>query len=168
MIQNSQMLKHVANLIEHLTAHKLDYLASYPSVVKSQREDGSLDIQPDDTRFPQLNARIRYGVPGVTAKVSAGGRVLLQFEGGNPKLPVACIWESSAVTEISIAGATVKLGNSAGEPVAIASKQEAFNSAVVTWLGTHVHVVSGTAAKMSETPTPTAPSTKSASVLVPS
>lgn len=141
MIQNSQMLKPIAQLIEHMTAHKLDYLASYPSVVKKQREDGSLDIQPDDTRFPELNARIRYGIPGVTAKVPPGGRVLLQFEGGNPKLPVACIWESSSVTELKIKAGNIDIGNIAADQVALASKVDAALVEIATWASSHTHTL---------------------------
>lgn len=139
MIQNSQMLKPIAQLIEHMTAHKLDYLASYPAVVKKQRTDGSLDIQPDDTRFPELNARIRYGVPGVTAKVAPGGRVLLQFEGGNPKLPVACIWESSSVTKLEIKAGSIDIGNIAADQVALASKVDTALAAIAVWANTHIH-----------------------------
>jgi hypothetical protein len=85
-------------IIERIVGERLDYLALYPARVVSQSIiDGSLDVQPDDTRLPPMqNVPIRYGVPGVRAEVSAGAQVLIGFEQGNPSRPVATLWDLTA------------------------------------------------------------------------
>ncbi len=85
----------------------IDYLALYPARVIAQNLDGTLELQPDDSRMPGMSSvPIRYGVPGVTAKVSSGARVLLGFAAGDPSKPVAELWESATVTEINLGAAT--------------------------------------------------------------
>jgi hypothetical protein len=49
---------------------------------------------------------IRYGIPGVVAKVAAGGRVLVGFENGDPSRPVAELWDNASLVELSFAGGT--------------------------------------------------------------
>src|SRR5947199_8556008 len=81
----------------------MDYLASYPATAVTQNGDGTLEIQPDDSRLPSLSSvPIRYGVPGVSAQIANGGRVLLAFAGGDPAKPIATVWESSSVLSLAV------------------------------------------------------------------
>jgi hypothetical protein len=98
----------------------IDYSRWYPARVISQHADGSLELYPDDervrgnglTRVPLL-----HGIPGVSVKVAAGGRVRLFFEAGDPKLPAAALWpDGSSVVEVSIGGSG---------PIALAALVEA-------------------------------------------
>jgi hypothetical protein len=86
---------------------RLDHYAAYWARVVAQNADGTLELVPDDARIPgRSNVPIRYGVPGVTAKVAAGARVLLEFASGDPSKPFATVWESAVPTEIVVAGGT--------------------------------------------------------------
>lgn len=88
---------------------RVDYCALYPAKVVAQNADGTLELQPDDARFPGLSGiPLRLGLPGVSVKVSGGARVLLAFENGDPSRPTATLWEASGLTELIIT-ASVKV-----------------------------------------------------------
>ena len=98
----------------------VDYLAQYPAKVVTQNGDGSLELVPDDTRLPTYSAvPIRYGVPGVSAQVAPGARVLLGFAGADPQKPIAELWESASVVSLTVTGATVNLATGTGTIVNI-------------------------------------------------
>jgi hypothetical protein len=100
--EGDRLTRAVGAIVRHLTAH-LDYFALYPSKLVSQNSDRTLELKPDDNRLPGLSkVPIRFGIPGVTVKVASGARVLLGFEGGDPGAPVATLWESGSVTELTI------------------------------------------------------------------
>lgn len=81
----------------------VDFRAHYPSKVIGQNADGSLELQPDDTRLPTLSrVPLRLGIPGVTVKIAAGSRVLLFFEGGQPDGQAAALFQASTLQEITI------------------------------------------------------------------
>lgn len=109
------------SLFRQLVAKSLpaiDYLGSYPCRVVSQNGDGTLDLVADDARVPNSSkVKIRYGIPGVTVKVAGGAKVLLSFEGGDPERPVAALWESEGLKEITLK-ASVKVTVDAPEIVA--------------------------------------------------
>jgi hypothetical protein len=87
----------------------LDYKAMYPAKVVSQ-SGNQLELLPDDTRIPPLsNVPMRLGVPGITATVAPGSRVLLGWAAGDPQKPVATLWESSSVTSLNISATTITL-----------------------------------------------------------
>jgi len=95
----------IAALVRHHTAGSL-YLGQFPARVVAQNGDGSLELQPDDSRLPGMSkVPIRYGLPGVTVEVLAGARVAIEFEAGDPARPVATVWESGTVTKMVIASA---------------------------------------------------------------
>ncbi len=128
----------VARLIRSLTP--VDYYAWYPArVVKQNLDDLTLDVQPDDARVPGMErVPIRFGTPQTTAKVQAGARVLVGFAGGDPRLPVAGLWESATLDELNLGGGT--------EFVALATKVKTELSALrstlaalVTAYNAHVH-----------------------------
>lgn len=97
-----------------------DYHALYPARVVAQTPEGLLDVVPDDTRLAGItNVPIRYGIPCVAAKVRKDSRVLIGFEGGNPKKPVATLWDVASVEHIIIAPDKVYLGGNANaQPIA--------------------------------------------------
>jgi hypothetical protein len=102
-----RMLDALSRLVAALT-RRVDYLAHYPARVVQQRADGTLDLAPDDPRVPSCQAvPIRYGVPGLRAEVSAGARVTLTYEGGNPARPVATLWDTTTAT-IYVDGGTAR------------------------------------------------------------
>lgn len=115
----------VIRIVEARFGPRIDVLAAYPARVASQASDGTLDVVPDSPKVPPLTGvPIRYGVPGVSAKVAAGARVMIEFAGGDPRQPMATIWESAAVTEITITATKVKLGGDRpiarrGDPVTV-------------------------------------------------
>lgn len=105
---------------------RVDHLALYPARIVSQRPDGSLDVVPEDERIPPMTeVPIRYGIPGIAVKVTSG-RVLIGFEGGDPRYPVATLWDASALREIRITATTkvvldcpnVNIGDEDGAPIA--------------------------------------------------
>jgi hypothetical protein len=103
-------------IIERFTGNRIigprvDFLASYPATAVTQNGDGTLEIQPDDSRLPSLSSvPIRYGIPGVSAQIANGGRVLLAFAGGDPARPIATVWESASVLSLTVAASVIKLG----------------------------------------------------------
>ena len=116
----------LAAIIE-IVMRRVDYHACYVARVVAQTADGALEVIPDNTAIPPMTGvSIRYGIPGVSAKVKAGARVLVGFEGGDPSRPIATVWESAAVTELRITSETkvvvdcpsVELGAEGGAPLA--------------------------------------------------
>jgi len=100
----------VTRLVERLVGPRIDTLAAYPARVVSQAADGSLEVRPDSPRLPPMTGvPIRYGVPGVSAKVATGARVLIEFAGGDPQTPIATVWESAAVTELTVSATSIRL-----------------------------------------------------------
>lgn len=106
---------------------RTDYHAEYVARVVAQGGNGLLSVVPDDKRIPPMvDVPIRYGVPGISAKVESGARVLIGFEGGDRRRPIATVWESAALTELRITSTTkvvldcpdVELGDEGGAPVA--------------------------------------------------
>lgn len=89
-----------------------DYHAAYPARVVTQHGDGTLDVVPDGARLPPLSrVPIRYGIPGVAAKVRSGARVLVEFASGDPEKPIATVWESASLTEVTITADSVRLAD---------------------------------------------------------
>jgi len=98
--------------------------------VVQQRADGTLDVLLDDRRLPPLTS-VRYAVPvpGAQLSVPAGARVALAFAGGDPRYPVAQLYEPGSASRaaarvddtcsvdlytltapVGLAGATVLVG----------------------------------------------------------
>jgi hypothetical protein len=103
--ERGRLVDAVSRLVAALT-RRLDYQALYPSTVVTQREDGTLDLHPDDPRVPDCRGVPIRGLPGVRVTVPDGARVLLTYEGGSPARPVATLWEADAVTRITVNGGT--------------------------------------------------------------
>lgn len=102
----------LVSIVEAILGSRLDYRAAYPAKVAMQHADGTLDLVPDSDRVPACTkVPIRYGVPGVSAKVAVGARALLEFAEGDPSKPIATVWESASVTELTVRGTKVRLGD---------------------------------------------------------
>ena len=98
---------------------RLDYLALYPCKVLSQNGDGTLELQPEDSRLPGLSkVPIRIGVPGVDVKVEGGAKVLLGFAEGDPRVPFAALFDKDSLKEVTIT-ASAKVTVSAGSDVVV-------------------------------------------------
>lgn len=81
----------------------IDFLAAYPARVVKQNGDGSLELKPKSEKMPGMSRiPIRYGVPGVRAKVKAGSFVNVEFEHGDPSAPVATVWDRESVSELTV------------------------------------------------------------------
>lgn len=106
---------------------RMDYLAKYPATAVTQNGDGTLEIQPDDSRLPSLSSvPIRYGVPGVEARIANGGRVRLEFDAGDPARPIVTVWESASVTALTF--------NGGSQGVARTADAVAWTAAMNTWI----------------------------------
>jgi hypothetical protein len=114
---------------------RIDYLAGYRARVVSQAADGTLELQPDDTRLPGMTGvPIRYGVPGAKATITAGTYLWIQFEHGDPQRPVATHWESGSTTEVSLDSTAIKLGTAATRGIARQSDTVDQSAAMLTWM----------------------------------
>ena len=91
-------------IFDHFAA-RFEYLGKFHAKVASQNSDKTLELQLDDETMPGLTkVPIRYGVPGVTAKVPKGTRCDVEFEGGDPGAPVATGFEPGSLLELKIDG----------------------------------------------------------------
>lgn len=100
----------VRAMVERVVGQRLDLAVPYTARVVSQNADGTLELVPYSSKLPPLTrVPIRYGVPGVTANVAAGARVLVEFEEGQASRPVATVWDTASVTELVVSAALVKL-----------------------------------------------------------
>ena len=141
---NDRLKGGLERFVRAVVGPRIDYLAPYSAVVKAQSAiDGSLDLQPDDAKLPGMQGiPIDYGVPGISATVAVGARVLLQFVGGDPSKPRATLWESSSVTlltvtatNVVVAASSVKLGSSgATQPFVLGTAYSTHMTALATAL----------------------------------
>jgi hypothetical protein len=139
------------------------YLGQFTCQVVSQAGDGTLDLLPDDQRLRAQGLQsvpIRHGLPGVTVTVAPGARVLLGFDGGDPRQPYAALWHEGDVQSITVNASvsvivnapTVELGGS--QPVALAQLVDSRLTAMQAVIDTHVHT---SAAPASPTTAPVPP-----------
>lgn len=120
------LLAQVRSIVERIVGPRLDMRAPYIARVVTQHPDGSLDVVPDSDRVPPMTAvRIKYGVPGMTAKIRTGARVIIEFANGDPSQPYASVWESASVDELVLNGTIVKVAGGdrpiarEGDPVTV-------------------------------------------------
>lgn len=134
-----------------LIGPRVDYLGAYPCVAVTQNGDGTLELQPDDARLPPLSSvPIRYGVPGVSATVANGGRVMVEFAGADPAKPFASVWESASITALTLGGPGGMQGIGLG--VNLRAELDALWTAM--YAHTHVVATTGTATAQSGTAAP--------------
>lgn len=121
----SRILEGLARIVATLT-RRVDYLALYPCVVVSQRADGTLDLRAEDARLGAPAAIPYRTLRGLSVEVSAGARVLLGFEGGDPARPIALLWELGYASVLRVNDGTVGVARN-GDDVAA-------GAAMVTWM----------------------------------
>jgi hypothetical protein len=93
------------------------YLATYAATVQAQDVDGSLVVVPDDPRIgsadsPLRGVAFRLGIPGSLVTLSAGSRVRVRFEGGDPRKVYACDvdQDATATHALALVGDLVVIG----------------------------------------------------------
>lgn len=112
---------------------RIDAAACYWAKVIAQNADGTLELRPDSPKLPDLSkVPIRLGIPGTSVKVAAGARVVVEFADGDMTQPMATVWGTSSVTEIT-------LGGSPNQPATLATALRTELDAIWTALQTHVH-----------------------------
>jgi hypothetical protein len=100
--EGDRMRAALQKIVRQMT-RTMDFLAKVPAKVVSQNGDGSLELRPVEPRWPGLSRiPIRYGVPGVRAKVKPGSIVAVEFENGDPAKPVATVWADESVADLTI------------------------------------------------------------------
>jgi len=115
------------NILESLRAiidarlRRLDYHALYSSTVLAQNADGTLELQPDDARFGTGVSKvpIRLGIPGASVRVRAPSRVLLGFDNGDPRLPIATLWDTSSLDTLNLTAGVALNINATGGAVTV-------------------------------------------------
>jgi len=144
----STLLDDLRRLVTAFVGRRLDYLALYPARVVQQRDDGTLDLEPESSLVPSCQGvPIRHGLPGVTVTVAAGERVLLGYEGGDPSRPYAALWVAGSVTRITINGGNLRVAREGDDVV----RTDAF----AAWCAS----VTAKVNTLPGTPTPAAPAT---------
>lgn len=85
---------------------KLDLSAMYPCKVTRQTADlARADVLPDDDRIKGRGLQevlIRYGMPGVKAKLTNHARVLLGWEAADPARPFLSLWGHGGIQYIAV------------------------------------------------------------------
>lgn len=112
------------SLVQGVTA-RYDYHGAYRCKVIAQNDDGTLELKPEGSRMPPTSrVPIRHGIPGVDVTVNDGAMVLLEFEDGDPRHPIATLWDTASVKaitvtakEVHVNAETVELGKG-GRPIA--------------------------------------------------
>lgn len=88
---------------------RVDYYALYPATVVTQDgAGGPLDLRPDSEAIAPPQAVPLRTLPGVKLTIPAGTRVLLGYEGGDPRRPYAALAEFADVTRLAVNGSTTK------------------------------------------------------------
>lgn len=88
---------------------RVDYHALYPAtVVRQDGAGGPLDLRPDTDAIAPPQAVPLRTLPGVKLTIPAGTRVLLGYEGGDPRRPYAGLAEFADVTRLAVNGATTR------------------------------------------------------------
>ena len=104
---NSDRLKGSLEAFVRIVLTRIDALAWYPAKVVTQHADQTLDVKPDEKRLPSMShVPLRYALPGLSVKVQGGARVLVGFEGGDLRHPIATLWEGEGLQEIAFDGGT--------------------------------------------------------------
>lgn len=80
------------------------YAGVYRAIVVAQNGDGTLQLQPDDDRIAGAGldkVPMRHGLPGWVAKVQPGAVVRVGFEGNDPSIPYASLWDEGQGSKVT-------------------------------------------------------------------
>lgn len=84
---------------------RLDYSCFYSATVVAQNGDGSLELKSTNAKLPNLSrVAIRYGIPGITAKLNPGGNVIVGYENADPTRPFCLVWDAATLQSVSWMG----------------------------------------------------------------
>lgn len=94
----------IEQLIDRLTGWRR-FLAWYPSAVAAVRDDGTIDVIPDDATMRGNGTRVHMlsGTAGVYGLPRVGDRVLLFFAAGDPAQPRALATDARATEALALA-----------------------------------------------------------------
>jgi hypothetical protein len=141
---SGDLRKHLHAIIDARTA-RIDFLAVYPAKVVAQNADGTLELQPEDSRLAGFSkVPIRHGLPGCVVKVQAGATVVLGFENGDNCRPFASLWGPSALVELVLNGGVKHIALGEDVKAALDGLVAAFNG--------HTHGVTGAVTKTPDMP----------------
>jgi len=137
------LIEAIEAIVGRITA-RVDYHALYPARVLQQRADGTLDLVPDSMRVPSCQ-RVPYRtLRGLSVEVSAGARVLLGYEEGDPSKPYAALWELGDADVVRVNGGTSRVARDGEDVVA--------SAAMVAWMAAVVAKVNGGAGVVGAAP----------------
>lgn len=105
--EGGTLLAALERLLGRLT-RRVDYTALWPARVVAQRGDGTLDLVPDSPRVAPCQGVPYRTLRGLSVEVSAGARVLLGYEGGEPSRPYALAWEIGSATAVRVNGGSTR------------------------------------------------------------
>lgn len=126
----------------------VDYYAFYRATVVSQTGDGRyVDVRPDSPKIPGMSkVPLKLGLPGATAKFSGGAKVLVGWEDGDPRFPVAIMFGGGeSVTQLTIVADKVELG---GENLLPLLEQVVIGQTTCQFTGAPHHVVGNLSKKV--------------------
>lgn len=105
--EGGTLLAALDRLLGRLT-RRVDYTALWPARVVAQQGNGSLDLVPDSPRVAPCQGVPYRTLRGLSVEVSAGARVLLGYEGGEPSRPYALAWEIGDATSVRVNGGSTR------------------------------------------------------------
>lgn len=126
----------LATLVRHLTGDAR-LRALFPGVVLAAGGD-ALDVQLDGSELPPLvGVPLRPWAPGCSQTVGAGARVLVAFEGGDPRAPVVVAFapDAGAQTAVTLAAGRINLGAGATARAAREGDAVRADTSMAVWIG---------------------------------
>ena len=116
---------------------RVDYYAlRVARVVKQSKDLTTVDLVPDDPRFPSMAGVPLRVTPGSSIQLGNSSTVLFGFSEGDPARPFAVILAGGDTPKtITIRADQIVLGGDGAEPAAKGATLQTF----LTAIGTHVH-----------------------------
>ena len=97
-------------LVEHLILRRTRYLGSYWGTVVRTDAGGRLEVRLDDEAYPPVTAvTLRAGIPGAELQLVDGCRVLVSWEAGDPRRPIARPWDEAGLKELRVSADKITL-----------------------------------------------------------
>lgn len=101
----------IRGLVKQITK-RVDYYALYSAVVNVDN-GATVDLTPEDARFASMQGIPKlYGVPGMSATLMAGAKVLFTHQNGDPSRPCVVLYDgASTPTQVTLNATAVNLGD---------------------------------------------------------
>jgi hypothetical protein len=96
----------ITAIVHAILGRRLDYLAPVLCKVVAIDGAGRLEVKPDDARRPPMTRVPTRTLPGLSWTPKAGGKVLVCFEGGDPRKPYASLWETGDIDALTLGAAS--------------------------------------------------------------